>query len=165
MTQHFYGDVSNLNAPYDAIAIQGYNTGMGAVTYEGKTLPSVGFPWMEESNDTLEVQYRFNAALKSRDYCPLLADGVLGPRTCGAMYTLEDLSAPDGMVATCSQHVAEANQYPPKVCPGGVVPDAPAQEEQVERVQPKKAGIPMWVWGAGIAAVAIGAAIMLKKKR
>lgn len=156
-SNHYYGDVSNLNAPYDSVALQG----VGAVTWDGKTLPSVGYPWRVASNDTLEMQFRFNAEMAKRDMCPLLVDGELGPRSCGALFLLDGVPAPSGAVATCSQHAGEE----PKVCPGGIVNEPAPAPAPVVPVKPKSAGIPVWVWGLGLGVVAVGAAMMLKKKR
>lgn len=158
MTQHFYGDMSNLNAPYRMASIQG----LGAVTWEGRTLPSAGYPWMQESDDTLQVQYRFNEALAQKDLCPLLLDGVAGPRTCGALYSV-DTPAPSGLVQTCSLHAGE--EMAPKSCPGGVVPDSPAPVVDDEVVVEKRGGIPIWIWGLGLGVLAVGAAIAMKKKK
>lgn len=158
---HFYGDLSNLNAPYKAYSLQG----IGGVTFEGKTLPAIGFPWREGSNDTLDVQARFNNELADRDLCPLLLDGVLGPRTCAAMLTMDDVGAPDGMVATCAQHVSETIGFEPKRCPGGVVTAPPPAEPAPIAKAEKRGEIPVWVWGLGIGVLAVGLAIASKKKK
>jgi hypothetical protein len=157
MTQHFYGDVSNLNAPYDAIAVQGL----------GQAEP---FPWREESSSTRDLQLRLNPMLDSIGKCILLVDGVMGPRTCGAMIFLnQEFSA--GRFPEVPPMVSICNNPPetpimPSNCPTGQ-PEAPPPEPPapIEPVAPKKGGIPIWIWGAGIAVVAIGAAFMFKKKR
>lgn len=156
---HFYGDLSNLNAPYDAYPLQG----VGSVTWEGKTIPSLGYPWRVASSDTLDVQFKLNTELAKRDLCPLLVDGDLGPRTCGAMLTMEDVSVPDGIVATCAQHAGDAME--PKHCPGGVPPAPPEPEPPIEEETTKSGEIPVWVWGLGVGVLAVGIAIASKKKK
>lgn len=161
MSHHFYGDLSNLNAPYD-----GYYPlqGVGGVTWEGKTLPAIGYPWREASDDTLNFQASANVALAKRDFCPLLLDGHAGPRTCGAIFTLDELSAPDGLVATCAQHAGEA--MAPSSCPGGIPPvnSPPPSDDDGLVVEPKEGGIPVWVWGLGVGILVVGLALASKKK-
>lgn len=166
---HHYGDVSNLNAPYDNIAVQG----LGSVTYDGKTLPSTGLPlpWRKASSETLDLQYDLNERLASMDKCPLLLDGILGPRTCGAMVWLnQEFSAgryPNvpPMVSTCNN--PPESPMMPTNCPQGEVPAPPPPEEEEEEleVETKAGGIPFWVWGLGLGVLAVGAAMAMKKKR
>lgn len=221
---HYYGDTSNLNAPYDATTLQGVDTpqpvgglgalrlrgqvpsrfrksseryrrgyglkywdeviphdqltqhkrrgvrGLGSVTWDGKTLPSLGYPWRQASNDTLQVQARFNTELAKRDRCPLLLDGDLGPRTCGALFEMSDVSAPDGLVATCSQHAGEST--PTKSCPGGVVSDSPlisppsdSEDPDSSTASDKKGGFPMLAAVGIVGGLVLLAAVLKKKKR
>lgn len=155
MTQHIYGDVSNLNAPYDNISVQGI----------GQTDP---YPWREHSENTQNLQLTLNDMLADVGKCPLLVDGILGPRTCGAMVWLnQEFDAgrfPEvpPMVSTC-HNPPEAHMMPTD-CPEGA-PAPPPSQKEVEVVEPKSGGIPIWVWGLGLGALAIGAAVMMKKKK
>lgn len=166
---HYYGDVSNLNAPYDSVSLQGGALGrpLGALTFEGKSLPDKGFAWREGSSATLELQYRLNPMLARMDKCPLLLDGALGPRSCGAMAWLnQEFSA--GRFPEVPPNVSVCNSPPealimPSDCPGGEVQQAPPPATIEPPV--KKSGIPLWVWGLGLGVIAIGAAIVLKNKK
>jgi hypothetical protein len=42
------------------------------------------YPWGKYSAETKKLQDSTNATLKSYGYCPITADGKLGPATCGA---------------------------------------------------------------------------------
>lgn len=149
--------------------LEGFS-GFGSVTWDGKTLPSLGYPWRQASNDTLQVQARFNTELAKRDRCPLLLDGDLGPRVCGALFEMSDVSAPDGLVATCSQHAGEST--PTEFCPGGVVSDSPlisppsdSEDPDSSTASDKKGGFPMLAAVGIVGGLVLLAAVMKKKKR
>jgi hypothetical protein len=151
MTIHHYGDVSNLNAPYDVIPLQG----LGAAD-------DSAYPWRQESNSTLILQRDLNEALTSAGGCLLDEDGKLGPATCGALKHFGMLSS----VSTCVNH--ESELVAPKIpCSGGGGGGGGGSSTVLEPVEvvggPTK--IPTWLIGVGLGALAIGAAIYFKKKR
>ncbi len=145
---HHYGDVSNLNAPYDVIPLQG----IGAVEDDPR------YPWRQDSNDTLILQKDLNEALTAAGGCLLTEDGKLGPSTCGALKHFGMLSS----VSTCVNYESEAEM--PKIpCTsgGGGGGGEGGEILPVEGVS----RIPTWAIGLGLGALAIGAAMYFKKKR
>ena len=154
MNNHFYGDTSNLGAPYDAVSVQG----LGAA--------DTSYPWRVRNDATLQLQLRLNTTLIENDMCQLLADGEMGPRTCGAMLWMDENAARLGTTAPMVSVCLNPPETPisPKSCPNGQ-PQGPAPVV-LEEVKPKKkAEIPIWVWGLGIGVIAVGVAMAMKKKR
>lgn len=142
---HHYGDVSNLNAPYDVIPLQG----IGAVD-------DPRYPWIQDSSDTLTLQQDLNEGLAAAGGCLLKEDGKLGPSTCGALKHFGMLSS----VSTCVNHENEA-----------ILPQIPCTSGggggggEVLPIKEGGSPIPTWVIGVGLGALAIGAAMYLQKKR
>lgn len=146
MNQH-YGDVSNLNAPYDVIPLQG----IGAVEDDPR------YPWRQSSNDTLTLQKDLNEGLTAAGGCLLTEDGKLGPSTCGALKHFGMLSS----VSTCVNHENEAILPQIPCTSGGGGGGGGGDILPIEEAS----RIPTWVIGVGLGALAIGAAMYLKKKR
>ncbi len=145
---HHYGDVSNLNAPYDVIPLQG----IGAVADDPR------YPWRDESNDTLTLQKDLNEALTAAGGCLLTEDGQLGPSTCGALKHFGQLSS----VSTCVNHESEA-VLPEIPCSGGGGGGGGGEVLPIDQETTSK--IPSWVIGVGLGVLAIGAAMYFKKRR
>jgi hypothetical protein len=156
MRQHFYEDVSNLNAPYDIVPLQG----LGQVADDPK------YPWKQESPDTLVLQRDLNEWLTYQKGCLLPEDGVLGPKTCGAIAAYGQFS-----IATCVNHAAESPPVAPTIpCPpsGGGGGSSAAVVLPEQTIVGGEEKIPGWMIGVGLGALAIGAALFLsgkKKKR
>lgn len=145
---HHYGDVSNLNAPYDVIPLQG----IGAVD-------DPRYPWKQESNDTLVLQQDLNEGLTAAGACLLTEDGKLGPSTCGALKHFGMLSS----VSTCVNHESEATLPQIPCSSGGGGGSGPVVLDEVQVVGDSP--IPTWLIGVGLGALAIGAAIYFKKSK
>jgi LPXTG-motif cell wall-anchored protein len=145
---HHYGDVSNLNAPYDVIPLQG----LGAAD-------DPKYPWRSASNDTLVLQQDLNEALTEAGGCLLTEDGMLGPSTCGALKHFGMI----GSVATCVNHESEATLPQIPCTGGGGGGSGPQILEPVTITGGPQ--VPTWLIGVGLGALAIGAAIYFKKKR
>lgn len=148
---HHYVDLSNLNAPYDNLtSLQGL--GSDAVP-ASIAITSQDFPWMEESAPTRQVQIETNAKLRRDGFNTLLEDGVLGPRTCGALNHYGDLLKVAG---ACDSRRSEFMQPVRASLVSSVVPAVLVEEE---------GGAPIWVWALLAGGAAVGAAIYMKKKK
>jgi len=153
MTQHFYGDDSNLNAPYDAVPLQGL----------GQVDDHPNAPWRQFSPEVQGMQQQLNDLLRQDGGCPLLADGVIGPRTCGALSHYG--RGGDVLFTTCAAHQEEEPWISPEIpCPPEKLGPPPPSEELVTPPS-TKSSIPPWAIGLGLGALAIGVALMLKKKK
>jgi hypothetical protein len=95
---HMYFDTSNLNAPYDGSAL-----GLGAAR------TAQDLPWKIKSAQTEELQLAVNRVLESNGYCRVAANGVLGPRTCGANELARSLLAEqtEPLPDACYEHESE----------------------------------------------------------
>ncbi len=161
MRQHQYQDVSNLGAPYDNMSVQGLglfgSAGFGGVGAEDSVtvplLPSA-LPWMVASDTTKPIQVALNTQLKSEGYNLLKEDGILGPRTCGAMQKYGSLAASGG---TCDAHTSEF------IAPTKA--STASQAATVVKDVVKQGGMPVWVWAALAGAGVIGAAVYVKKRK
>lgn len=160
MTQHYYGDLSNLNAPYDVIPLQGY--GLGA--------DDPKFPWKKKSSDTLALQQDINEGLTSHGLCPIVEDGFLGPATCGAAnyFVQQGVFPADVIPSTCGGYTAQWIAPKSKPC-GSTKPAATAPTTTTPAATEASVvggdGVPTWVWGLGLGAAAIALAMYLKKKK
>lgn len=152
MNNHVYGDVSNLNAPYDyTFSVQG----LGA--------EDPRYPWMKKSADTQTLQLALNKELKGIGLCPLLVDGIMGPRTCGALARMDMFDWPN--ISTC-QGAPEQMILPKEPpCPGGgSTATGPVDQTDPEEVV-RKSGISPMMIALGVGALAIAGVLLLKKKK
>lgn len=149
MSNHFYGDVSNLNAPYDAVPVHGLGQA-----------DDPKYPWREFSQDTLILQQDINEGLTSVGGCLIDEDGQLGPATCGGVAHFEGAAA---MPSTCLNHDPPVAPTMPPCGSGAPVPaPTPSPEEQVKT---GGNGVPGWAIGLGLGVAAIAVAMMLKSKK
>ena len=162
MHNHNYGDLSNLNAPYDAVPLQGYG-GLGA--------DDPKYPWKEDSHDTLVLQQDLNEMLTAHGKCLLSEDSEMGPSTCGALkFAVQQGILSSGAVpSTCAAHANEGAPLPksPPCASSSPSPSPapqPSPDEEDELVK-TGGGIPGWAIGLGLGVVAIAVAMMLKKKK
>jgi hypothetical protein len=175
MRQHRYGDVSNLNAPYDNLSLQGLRgvgslsgTTLGALTLDDLPTEDAGsanadlsdsYPWMVESPATLTLQKEINKGLVSRGYNVLKEDGILGARTCGALA----MDKATGMVGTaCDAHVSEF------IAPTKATGVTSPQNQPITSPQPMVEtgkGMPAWVWGVLLGSAAVAAVVYAKKRK
>lgn len=169
--QHLYYDVSDLNARWDQVPLQGVGDGsLGGVSVLGVGQdPAVAadYPWKEYSDATKALQVFTNAALKDHGYCPISEDGELGPRTCGARKTLQECCIP-GMAwpGTCQEFTAPRREPCGPVGPVGPPPTPVPTTDIAPVTRAGAGGGTMWIVGGGlVAAAAIGAAIYMKKGR
>jgi len=58
--------------------------GLGADTQAATAADAADYPWGKYSDKTKALQQATNVALQRTGYCPIAADGKLGPATCGA---------------------------------------------------------------------------------
>ena len=128
--QHKYVDLSDLNARYDQMAIQGLGGGsLGDKSALGTTTPS--YPWGQYSYATVLLQERVNTALLNNGDAPINMDGSLGPSTCGAIQAV----LPGEMPATCEAYIlpvsASQNQSGPvyTIPRVDIVADVPTPDE------------------------------------
>lgn len=164
---HMYYDISNLNAQWDDVPLQGLGGGIlstGPIGSLGAS--SATYPWKEYSADTKALQQVTNEALKAHGYCPIGVDGKLGAATCGAVQKMLDLTgqSEQSPPSTCQSFTA------PKKGPCGVSTPAPAAPAPpattAMTMTPRgKSGGTMWIVLGGVVAVgAIGAAVYFSKK-
>lgn len=159
MTQHFYGDLANLNAPYQVVPLQG----LGA--------DDPKYPWKKNSWDTLYLQQDINEGLTAAGRCLIEEDGYLGASTCGALKFLIDNGMNVAMVSTCTDH----GEFPvPSTKPCGsstpaIDPTAPPGSEanpiDLDAIEDEGTGIPAWAIGLGVGVLAIGVALYMKKNK
>lgn len=67
------------------------------VSAEVNRAPAYQYPWNVKSGNTASLQRQINVRLLEQGYCPVIADGILGPLTCGAARAV-GISVP----STCS---------------------------------------------------------------
>jgi|SRR5690606_25635358 peptidoglycan hydrolase-like protein with peptidoglycan-binding domain len=147
MRQHEYYDTSNLNAPYDLVPLQGV----------GQSADDPKYPWKQASQSTLVLQQDLNEWLTFRKGCLIKEDGILGPATCGAVKAYGQFS-----ISTCDNHPNESTA--PKIpCPASSSSSATVLPEQT--IVGGSSGVPGWLIGVGLGAIAIGAALYLGKKK
>lgn len=90
--------------------------GMGAVNSMPLPQDVVNYPYGKYSAQTLQLQNALNAILIKRGFCPLIADGKLGPKTCGAglqIYDDDPKSSDVMLIPTMQQSPA---QFQPSTC-------------------------------------------------
>lgn len=93
--------------------ISGLGTGANATPTPSD---AVNYPYGLYSAQTLQLQNVLNALLIKKGFCPLVADGKLGAKTCGAGLAIYDAdpSSPDVMlIPTMQQNPAE---FQPSTC-------------------------------------------------
>lgn len=156
--QHSYYDVSDLNAKWDQAlpAVAGLGRSNGILDGNSLRIRGLGetyYPWREESADTRALQENLNVWLSQHGYQQIAADGVLGPATCGALAAMCDV---DGCTAptTCQESVAPSR--------AGTARSGTTEVSHARL----SAGGPNWLMiGGAVGLAAIGAAIIMKKKR
>lgn len=158
MNNHYYGDLSNLNAPYDVVPLQG----LGA--------DDPKYPWKKNSWDTLYLQQDINEGLTAAGKCLIEEDGYLGASTCGALKYLIDQGAPVTMVSTCTEHGEfPAPRSKPNCSAAAAVidPSAPpgSEENPIDLDAIGENKVPAWAIGVGVGVLAIGVALYLKKNK
>jgi hypothetical protein len=91
--QYDVGDGIFKPGGYGGGVFDGNLSGAPALGKKGKTSmgslgdaasDAVDYPWGKYSAKTLALQNATNTELKAAGYCPIAADGKLGPATCGA---------------------------------------------------------------------------------
>lgn len=156
MRKHQYRDLSNLNAPYDALSVQGLGVfgtaglGADASSSSAPIMSTNETPWMIASDKTRSIQGLMNTKLMMDGYIPLKEDGILGPRTCGALQMYGSLDKAGG---SCEPHASEF------ILPTKGTPSAPPI------VAEHKSSSAAWLWAVLAGAGAIGLVVYLKKKR
>jgi hypothetical protein len=140
-------------------------------------------PWMEFSDTTLAQQQVMNASLGRLRKCPLLEDGRLGLRSCGAMDLLS--AAGEGHFSfTCEAHRAEGFIAPrdppcelapsppppdePQPLPPAPLPPAPLPEPEPEPLptpSPAKTGTAGILMLSGVLLVMAGTIAVLGRKK
>lgn len=165
MSQHHYGDLSNLNAPYDNMSLQGVGGTLGGPNSLGWSMEEEhNIPWLgEDSHPTvLASQQGINKTLTADGFGPVLEDGRLGPRTCGALHQYGRTGEVWG---ACDDHSAEFIS-PKKVGPPpAIARPATDPNAAAPTLARSGGGVPSWVWGLLVGGGAIGVAIYLKKKK
>lgn len=141
---HQYVDVSNLNAIWDDVPLQGLGSGVLS-SPSGIGVLGIG---VTSGDVTTAAQTQYNTWAKGAGYCPITVDGKMGPVTCGALKTYVEQTGKGTIPSTCTSFTA------PKVC-------APST--------PLKAGFSggdsTWIIVGGVvAASAIGAALYFTRK-
>jgi hypothetical protein len=150
---------------YGGGIFDGNLSGITAVSGLGVLGQATGeYPWGAYSEATKALQEKTNAELSAKGYCPLVVDGKLGPRTCGAaraMFT----QYPN----TCQKFTAPT--MPPCVAPSATMaPAAALAPTPGVTVAPVQFGVaPDWkkyaAFAAGAAIVAGGAYFLLRRKK
>lgn len=163
MRQHQYRDISNLNAPYDNMSLQGFGSLSGGpfgATASLSDLPVDGaedYPWMEEAEPTFAIQREMNKSLTADGFGQLKVDGILGPRTCGA---LKHYGALDMVFGACDDYVSEFIM--PKAA--DKMPANLPQEPQ-DDFDGGGGGNNAWLWGVLLAGGAVGLVLYMRKRR
>lgn len=166
---HLYYDTSNLNAPYDDVPLQGLGGGIlsaGPIGSLGADTSS--YPWKSYSADTKALQDLTNQALKAHGYCPVNADGKLGPATCGAVKVMLEITGQTDQSppSTCQGFTAPSKQ--PCLTASPAPPPASASPAVTTSSMISLGGKSDTLWlvaGAVVAVGAIGAALYFTKKR
>jgi hypothetical protein len=179
---HAYFDVSDLNAPYDQVPLQGlagaalgagslgYSGSMGSLS--GALGATTGYPWGEVSADTRSVQYEVNKFLSQLGYNAIGTDGKLGPATCGAVKAVIGANVAGassgflvGVYPTCQSYTAPTKKGSGGGGGGGGGLPKP-DIDTANMYGDKGMSDTMWiVLGTVAAAGAVGAALYFKKKR
>jgi hypothetical protein len=136
----------------------------------GEGAPAAAFyPWGVHSADTEQLQRDLNTILKPNDRCPLAVDGKLGPGTCGAAKWADANFG--GVVTTPPPPFTCKSFTEPGRCPSGetpvvVAPPLPAPPPPLAPRPPQKSSkASMWAIGGLLAAVAVGGAYALSRKK
>ena len=161
MRNQHYGDLSNLNAPYDAFPLQGFGLGQA---------DDPKYPWRDFSSNTQALQEDLNLFLFNDGACEIDVDGKLGSKTCGALRYAQEkgVIGADGIPSTCIAHASEGAQPRPKSpCPAGTPApiQTPGPDGEGEDLIKTGGGIPGWAIGLGIGLVAVAAAMALRGKK
>jgi hypothetical protein len=169
--KHRYGDMSNLNARWDAVQVSGLGgpsgrqywdtsdlnarwdqvpeAALGAGSIAGGSLGSLGagdtsYPWKEYSAATSQLQQEINAWLQAAGYCPIGQDGKLGPTTCGAAVFYRDESGYGGAknISGGVPSTCQTFSFTPMKPPcPGLTSSAPKPEPAVAPATPATASI------------------------
>lgn len=164
---------------YGGGVFDGNISGLGSIGQRTAPRKAIGaddddMPWRVKTNTTIELQSTVNALLLGMGMCPIEVDGKLGGATCGAAkYVLQQkggsAAISEEMPTACNTHQAEwvAPRKNTGNCGGGV--PAPS---------PNTSSLPSPVLQSGMSssskralgfalggALAIGAVVMLRKKR
>jgi hypothetical protein len=163
---HRYHDVSDLNARWDSMPIQGVGAGVLATGPLGSLgAVAANYPWMQYSKDTETLQELTNEALKVHGYCPIKVDGKLGASTCGAVKTMLELtgqSAWSSPPATCQGFTAPQKEP----CTGASSPSqtGPSSSLTTLTMSGRDSGSTWLIVGGLVAVSAIGAALYFTRK-
>ncbi len=99
------------------------------------------FPYGQYSAQTMQMQNALNSKLIANGFCPLIADGKLGPATCGAAQTIGGLSPGSAVLwpSTCQDFTA------PKLSSGGcgTGPSAPTPVKSPTTAASPAVSLPM----------------------
>lgn len=112
----FYRDIGRTALGLNLGALGVSRRGMGAVNSTPLPQDVVNYPYSKYSAQTLQLQNALNAILIKRGFCPLIADGKLGPKTCGAglqIYDDDPTSSDVMLIPTMQQSPA---QFQPSTC-------------------------------------------------
>jgi hypothetical protein len=167
---HKYYDVSDLNARWDQIPLQGLGSShgpkqlaagvlssgvMGSLSAMGATQQEQEmFPWGEYSEHTRNIQVALNVYMDELGYRDIAVDGVLGPETCAAMKAV----SPGDVVGTCKSYGTLQKK--------DVAYAPPPTTDVTPAVVEAGMGDTAWIIIGGlVAAGAVGAAVWYKKKK
>lgn len=115
------------------------------------------FPFGKYSAQTLVIQNQLNEKLIQNGFCPIIADGKLGPATCGAALVIGGLQPGEMILApsTCSDF-----KQPNDASTGcGTGPSAPAQPPSASPTGPSSAAPASQSAGSSGHALAIGVGV------
>ena len=147
-------------------------------SHQSKTLGDItatasdqaNYPYGKYSAQTLQIQNSLNQKLVKYGFCPIIADGKLGPATCGAVLSVGGLDpgAPVSYPTTCQD-----TKFPNQASGGcGTGPVAPASKPTTAAMAPVTSSLPilssntkkaLGFLGGGL--LAIGAVYYIKKRR
>lgn len=184
---HQYREISDLNAPYDQVPLQGLAgaaLGAGSLGYSGSmgslsgALGATGsgpMVWLDKSNPNgrvMALQAEVNAVLMSKGYNSVGQDGVLGPATCGGISFIgKNYGSSVTALMAEALPVCRSSTAPTKTGSGGGGGGGlPAKTTPIDTANMYGDGggmsDTMWiVLGTVAAAGAVGAALYFKKKR
>lgn len=156
-----------------------YNTAFGGVDGSPSGVGGLGaddprYPWRQFSADTQTLQVELNKELTNLGLCPLLMDGVLGPRTCGAVERMGMFDWPQISTCTSAPEAMILPHEPP--CVGDAPAPSPAPPPEIEPEpepepeplppEPKTGGMSSGLVIAGVLLLAgTGAAIAMSGKK
>lgn len=113
----FYKDISGTTLAVAGLGQSGLGDGKGEPT------PSdvMNYPYGKYSAQTLQFQNILNSLLIPRGYCPIIADGKLGPATCGGatQIFIDDPAGDAQKLPTMAQSPAF---YMPTTCDDTLLP-------------------------------------------